>query len=45
MALLAFGMREPNDIIFYPRSGKVSLRGIKAMFHVERVGYWDGEEG
>ena len=45
MTLLAFGMREPNDITYYPRSGKVSLRGIKAMFHVERVGYWDGEEG
>jgi uncharacterized cupin superfamily protein len=45
MALLAFGMRDPNDIAYYPRSGKVSLRGIKAMFHVERVGYWDGEEG
>ena len=45
MTLLAFGAREPNDIAYYPRSGKVSLRGIKAMFRVERVGYWDGEEG
>ena len=45
MTLLAFGMREPNDIVYYPRSGKVSLRGIKVRFHVERVGYWDGEEG
>jgi uncharacterized cupin superfamily protein len=44
MALLAFGTREPNDIAYYPRSGKVSLRGIRAMFRVERVGYWDGEE-
>ena len=45
LTLLAFGTREPNDIAYYPRSGKVSLRGIRAMFHVERVGYWDAEPG
>ena len=44
LTLLAFGTREPNDIAYYPRSGKVSLRGIKAMFRVQRVGYWDGED-
>jgi uncharacterized cupin superfamily protein len=44
LTLLALGTREPNDIAYYPRSGKVSLRGIKTMFQVERVGYWDGEE-
>lgn len=43
LTLLAYGTREPNDICFYPRSGKVSLRGIRAMFRVEQVGYWDGE--
>jgi uncharacterized cupin superfamily protein len=43
LTVLAFGTREPNDIAYYPRSGKVSLRGIKAMFQVQRVGYWDGE--
>jgi uncharacterized cupin superfamily protein len=43
LTLLAYGTREPNDICFYPRSGKVSLRGIKATFHVQRVDYWDGE--
>jgi uncharacterized cupin superfamily protein len=44
LTVLAYSDRDPNDICFYPRSGKVSLRGIKAMFHVEKVGYWDGEE-
>jgi uncharacterized cupin superfamily protein len=44
LTLLAFSDRDPNDICFYPRSGKVSLRGVRAMFRVERVGYWDGEE-
>ena len=43
LTLLAFGTREPNDIAFYPRSNKVSLRGIGARFRVERVDYWDGE--
>jgi uncharacterized cupin superfamily protein len=44
LTVLAYGTREPNDIAYYPRSGKVSLRGIDAMFHVTRVDYWDGEE-
>jgi uncharacterized cupin superfamily protein len=44
LTLLAYGTRDPNDICFYPRSGKVSLRGVNAIFRVERVGYWDGEE-
>jgi uncharacterized cupin superfamily protein len=43
LTVLAYGTREPNDIAYYPRSGKVSLRGINAMFRVERLGYWDGE--
>jgi uncharacterized cupin superfamily protein len=45
LALLAFGTREPNDIAFYARSGKVSLRGIRARFRVEQLDYWDGEPG
>ena len=44
LTLLAYSDRDPNDICFYPRSGKVSLRGIKAIFSVQRVDYWDGEE-
>jgi uncharacterized cupin superfamily protein len=43
LELLAYGHRDPNDMCFYPRSGKVSLRGLKAMFRVQRVDYWDGE--
>jgi uncharacterized cupin superfamily protein len=43
LTVLAYGTREPNDIAFYPRSSKVSLRGIRARFIVERVEYWDGE--
>ncbi|HEY7618645.1 MAG TPA: cupin domain-containing protein [Solirubrobacteraceae bacterium] len=43
LTLLAFGTREPNDIVLFPRSGKVGLRGIKARFFIQRVEYWDGE--
>jgi hypothetical protein len=41
--LLAFGSRDPDDIAFFPRSGKVSLRGIGLRFRVDRLDYWDGE--
>jgi uncharacterized cupin superfamily protein len=43
LELLAWGHRDPSDVCFYPRSGKVSIRGVKAMFRVQRVDYWDGE--
>ena len=43
LTLLAFGTREPNDIVFFPRSGKVGLRGIRARFLIQQVEYWDGE--
>jgi uncharacterized cupin superfamily protein len=44
LEFLAYGTREPNDICFYPRSGKVSLRGVKLIARVERLDYWDGED-
>ena len=43
LTFLAWGHRDPSDICFYPRSGKVSVRGVKAVFRVQRVDYWDGE--
>ncbi|HEV2814085.1 MAG TPA: cupin domain-containing protein [Solirubrobacteraceae bacterium] len=44
LTLLAYGERDPSDICWYPRSQKLSVRGVRAMFRVERVDYWDGEE-
>jgi uncharacterized cupin superfamily protein len=29
---LAYGTREPNDIVFYPRTGEVFLRGVGVSF-------------
>jgi uncharacterized cupin superfamily protein len=44
LAILAYGTREPNDICYYPRSGKVFLRGVGVVGRIEPVDYWDGEE-
>jgi uncharacterized cupin superfamily protein len=43
LSYLAYGTREPNDIAFYPRSGKVSFRGVRVIARLERLEYWDGE--
>jgi uncharacterized cupin superfamily protein len=44
MTYLAYGTRKPNDICYYPRSNKVSWRGIGVIARVEPLDYWDGEE-
>jgi uncharacterized cupin superfamily protein len=44
LAYLAYGTRVPNDICFYPRSGKVSLRGVGVIGRIEQLDYWDGED-
>ena len=43
MALLVYGTREPNDIVYFPRSNKIFWRGIGVIGRVEHVDYWDGE--
>ncbi len=40
---LAFGQRDPRSATWYPRSNKISIRGLGVVFRVEPVGYWDGE--
>jgi len=44
LTLLAYGSRDPNDIVYYPRSGKISFRGVGVIGRIERVDYWDGED-
>jgi uncharacterized cupin superfamily protein len=41
MTLLMYSDVDPNDMCFYPRSGKVLLRGLGVVFRPERVAYWD----
>jgi uncharacterized cupin superfamily protein len=43
LSYLAYGMRHPADVCYYPRSGKVAFRGIGLMARIERLDYWDGE--
>ncbi|HLH65424.1 MAG TPA: cupin domain-containing protein [Solirubrobacteraceae bacterium] len=44
LVLLAYGTRDPGDICFYPRSGKISFRGVGVIARLERLDYWDGED-
>lgn len=44
MTVLTYGTREPNDICFYPRSGKINIRGVGVLGRIEQLDYWDGEE-
>ena len=44
LELLSWGTREPNDIVFYPDSGKVYLCGVGVIGRLEPADYWDGEE-
>jgi len=43
MTLLAFSTHEVNDIVYYPRSGKISFRGLGVIGRLEQLDYWDGE--
>lgn len=45
LTLLAYGTRDDADIAYYPRSQKVNLRGVGVIGRIERLDYWDGEEG
>lgn len=45
LVLLAYGTRRPEDLAWYPDSGKVALRGLGVCTRIEPVDYWDGEDG
>ncbi len=44
LEFLAYGTRDPGDMCYYPRSNKVSFRGLGVIGRFERLDYWDGEE-
>jgi uncharacterized cupin superfamily protein len=44
LTLLAFATSEPNDITYYPRSGKIGFRGVGVLGRLEQLDYWDGED-
>jgi uncharacterized cupin superfamily protein len=41
---LAYGQREPNDVVYYPDSGKVILSGVGVIGRIQPLEYWDGED-
>jgi uncharacterized cupin superfamily protein len=43
LAYLAYGTREPNDIAYFPRSGKIYFRGVGVIGRLELLDYWDSE--
>jgi uncharacterized cupin superfamily protein len=43
MTYLAYGTRDSNDILYYPRSNKFFLKGIGLIGRVEPLDYFDGE--
>lgn len=44
LTLLSYGTRDTGDIIYYPRSNKISFKGVGVIGRIERLDYWDGEE-
>jgi uncharacterized cupin superfamily protein len=43
LVYLVYGDLLPNDIAYYPRSGKIAFRGLGVIGRIEPLGYWDGE--
>ena len=41
--MLVYGTRKPNDICYYPRSGKINWRGVGVIGRIEPLDFWDGE--
>jgi uncharacterized cupin superfamily protein len=41
---LVYGPHDPNDIAYFPRSGKVYIRGVGIIGRIEPLDYWLGEE-
>jgi uncharacterized cupin superfamily protein len=44
LRLLAYGTRDPRDVTYYPRSGKVNIRGVGLIGRLDVLDYWDGED-
>jgi uncharacterized cupin superfamily protein len=44
LTYLAYGTRDPGDVCYYPRSNKISFRGVGLIARIEKLEYWDGED-
>jgi uncharacterized cupin superfamily protein len=43
LVYLAYGTRDPNDIVGYPRSNKIFLRGLGVIARLDQLDWFDGE--
>lgn len=43
LEILSIGERDPNDVVSYPRSGKVMVKALKKIGRLEEADYFDGE--
>ena len=43
VTMLIYGTRDANDMCWYPRSSKISWRGLGVIGRVEALEYGDGE--
>jgi uncharacterized cupin superfamily protein len=43
VTMLIYGTRRPNDMCWYPRSRKLSWRGLGVIGRIETLDYFDGE--
>jgi uncharacterized cupin superfamily protein len=43
VTMLVYGTRRPNDMCWYPRSNKLSWRGLGVIGRIEALDYFDGE--
>ena len=44
LTLLAYGTRRSADLCYYPRSKKISFRGLGVIGRIASLDYWEGEE-
>jgi uncharacterized cupin superfamily protein len=45
MTLLMYGTRDPREIVYYPRTGKLYFVGLGVVTRVgEQLDFWDGED-
>lgn len=43
LTYLSIGKHDPHEVCVYPDSGKVMVRSIGTVGHLEKAGYFDGE--
>ena len=43
LTMLIYGTRQPNDIVWFPRSNKICWRGLGVIGRIETLDYDDGE--